>query len=69
MSRDEFRAALGRLGITQVEFGRIADAPRSTIRDWSARGTPGGPVDVLLGLLERHPDLISEMQAAQSAAP
>ena len=64
MTSQEFRDTLHRLGITQAELGRLAGVPKSTLRDWAARGTPGGAVDALLTVLTLYPPALETLREA-----
>ncbi|KQP50898.1 MULTISPECIES: helix-turn-helix domain-containing protein [unclassified Methylobacterium] len=46
-----------RLGLTQVEFARLIDAPLATLKNWEQGRTSVPPyVRVLLNILDREPE-------------
>ena len=67
MTATEFRAALGRLGISQAAFARTIEIDPRTVRRWAADGTSGGAIDALLALLERHPAELQTLNATLDA--
>jgi len=55
MTPDQFRAALGDLGLTQVGFARLALVDARTVRRWcdGTRAVPG-PVVALLSMMSER---------------
>ena len=59
------RSARARTGLSQVAFAERISTPVATLRDWEqGRYTPPGGVLCLLRLIEKHPDLTQELEAA-----
>lgn len=59
MTPDDFRAAIARLGLSQVGAGEVLGVDGRTVRRWAAgdRAVPP-PVRILLILFERDPSLM-----------
>lgn len=51
MTATQYRAALARLGLTQVEAARLLGVTARTSRNWAEKGVKG-PGALLLGLLD-----------------
>lgn len=68
MTRDDFRAALDRLGLTQTGAARVLGVDERTTRRWAAgeRAVPP-PVERLLGACERDPTLLAALSTAAVA--
>ncbi|MDR3298663.1 MAG: XRE family transcriptional regulator [Candidatus Accumulibacter sp.] len=59
------KAARAKTGMTQQAFAEIIHTPLTTLRDWKqGRFEPPGGVTCLFSLLERHPELIRELETA-----
>ena len=59
MGRDEYRAALGRLCLTQEEVGLLLGAARRTARTWASGETPvPGPVEMHIRMRQHLPELL-----------
>lgn len=59
MTTDEYRSALGRLGLKQEEVGALLDAGRRTARRWATGETPvPGPVEMHIRLWLERPELL-----------
>lgn len=61
MTPDELRQSLRSLGITQEDFGDLLFSARRTVVYWTAQSVPG-PVEVLVRLLERRPELVDVLR-------
>jgi len=60
MTKDEFRAALDRLGVSQMEVGRLLDVAPRTPRRWALGETPvPGPVEMHLRMWLDRPDMLA----------
>lgn len=77
MGADELMRILEQLGLMQEDLSALVNVGSRTVRNWkldSGQVTDGGAV-VLLRLLEKHPDLLSEawtaagMPEGRGAAP
>ena len=52
-------------GLSQQEFADCLQTPVATLRDWEqGRFTPPGGVLCLLKLINKHPELVDELNAA-----
>ncbi len=59
------RQARSKTGLSQAEFAKRIATPIATLRDWEqGRFTPPGAVTCLLKLINRHPELSSELAQA-----
>jgi transcriptional regulator with XRE-family HTH domain len=59
MTRDEYRDAIGQLGLTQEEVGEILGAGKRTARRWASGETPvPGPVEMHIRLWRERPELL-----------
>jgi putative transcriptional regulator len=55
------------LKLSQANFAQVISAPIGTLRDWEqGRAEPPGPAVKLVSMIQRHPDLIDEMQQAHA---
>jgi DNA-binding transcriptional regulator YiaG len=64
MTPTEFRAALDRLGLTQMGAGRVLGVDGRTVRRWaSGESDVPEPVRRLLLACERHTDLVPLLTA------
>ena len=58
------RAVRNQLGMTQAVFSSLINTPVGTLRDWEyGRFKPSGAVLCLLKVLQKHPELVSEIAA------
>lgn len=59
MTKDEYRSALGRLGLTQEQVGALLDVGPRTARRWATGETPvPGPVEMHVRLWLERPELL-----------
>lgn len=59
MTRDEYRSAIGQLGLSQEEVGVLLDAGRRTARRWASGETPvPGPVEMHIRLWLERPEVL-----------
>ena len=59
------RQVRAKTGLSQQAFAERIHTPVATLRDWEqGRFTPPGAVRCLLILINHHPDLIRELEAA-----
>jgi putative transcriptional regulator len=59
------RAARAKTGLSQQAFAERINTPVATLRDWEqGRSVPPGGVLCLLKLIDNHPHLIGELEAA-----
>lgn len=64
MTPDEYRAALERLGMTQVGFARLVGSGERSSRRWAEQGAPGA-VAILLRLLDAGKITTKDVEDAQ----
>lgn len=59
------RAARAKTGLSQQVFADRIATPVATLRDWEqGRFTPPGGVLCLLRIIEKHPDMVNELDVA-----
>ncbi len=59
------RSVRQKVGLSQTEFARMIETPVATLRDWEqGRFTPPGSALCLLRIIDKHPDLIEEIENA-----
>jgi putative transcriptional regulator len=59
------RTVRAKIKLPQQKFAEIIKTPVSTLRDWEqGRFKPSGAVVCLLTLIDKHPELITELEMA-----
>ncbi len=60
----QVRRVRTKVGLSQKEFAKRLQTPITTLRDWEqGRHNPPGAVDSLMGLIDKHPELINELES------
>lgn len=58
------------LGITQKDFAELINCSKSTVERWEMNDEPiTGPVVLLIKMLEKHPEMMSEITIPQKEYP
>lgn len=63
MQPSDFKQRLRDLGLTQEEFGALVFSPVRTVNYWATASVRvPGPVEAVVRLLERRPELVEVMR-------
>lgn len=70
MTTEEYRSAIGHLGLTQEEVGRLLGAYKRTARRWASGETEvPGPVATMIRLWLERPELIVVVRTLKWGTP
>ncbi|MBQ7925238.1 MAG: type II toxin-antitoxin system MqsA family antitoxin [Lachnospiraceae bacterium] len=67
---DDVKRIRKQLRLTQKEFAVLVDSSQSSVERWETSDAPiSGPLVLLLGLLERHPEYLQELEVPVKVYP
>jgi len=63
MTKTEFKAICKRLALSRNTAAKVLRCSLSSVATWRREGNVPGPVAALLGLLDKHPEMVAELLA------